>query len=345
MALIAEVANRDVPPYMEQLAVMGPTQSPILDAMGTLEERERIEADYEWFRYSKFALPFLLFNGCLATVLLLLSLWYGGSDFTDYRNGTPRQIEAPRKTDDPEAGIPSPNKSIRISCFSIGYFGLVGLIVTMYLKPPPAMRKMLYLFFSFIGLFICGILGAISGGLDAGKIGQAVWCRSRERGTVALGPSNCYSMTKMLVALTVVDLALAGSSIITAIIVVIAALKSFAEPKDDDYTEAEPSNKGVTRSTRECILALLFVNFLLLTLMFVFTIILSEGRDIRFADEAFSVRSFNNLKPGWPLKNSRLRVSATTVVIGVTIVNLIPFRSRVFAYVCAFTGLRRTCYW
>ena len=48
------------------------------------------------------------------------------------------------------------------------------------------------------------------------------------------------------------------------------------------------------------------------------------------------VRSFNNLKPGWPLKNSRLRVSATTVVIGVTIVNLIPFRSRVFAYVCAF---------
>ena len=85
----------------------------------------------------------------------------------------------------------------------------------------------MYFFFSFIGLFICGILGAIAGGMDAGKIGQAVWCRSRKRGTVPLGPTNCYSM--MLVALTVVDLAIAGAGIITALLFVICAIKAFAD--------------------------------------------------------------------------------------------------------------------
>jgi len=330
-----EVAIRDRPPYLENAATLGPSLSPVLDAMGTLEERERIEADYEWFRYSKFALPLLVFNGALASVLILLSFWYGGTDYTDFRNGTPRLIEVPTTTDSLESGIPKANRSVRFACFTIGYIGLFGLILTMYIKPPPATRKLMYYFFSLVGLFICGILGAIAGGLDAGKVSNATWCRSRERGTVPTIPPSCYSMSKMAIALTVVDLSLAAVSIATALIFILAATKSFAEPKEDDFGQ-QKENPGVSRTTRECLLGLLAVNFLLLTLMITFTIILHEGRDVRFADETFYVRTYNNLKPGWPIKNTRLRISATSIIIGTSILNLIPFRSRVFAYVCAF---------
>jgi len=70
--------------------------------------------------------------------------------------------------------------------------------------------------------------------------------------------------------------------------------------------------------------------------MFVFTIILHQGRDIRFADEAFRTRTYTNLKPGWPMKNTRLRIGVSGAVCIMVLLNLIPFRSRVFAYVCAF---------
>jgi hypothetical protein len=342
MAYYNEVALRDQPPYLENTAVMGPTYSPVLDAMTTLEERERIEADYEWFRYSKFALPFLFFNGCLAVVLLCLCLWWGGTDYTDMRQGTPRQVEKPNGPDDDENGLPMYNRNVRIACFSIGIFGLLGIILTMYLKPAPSLRKVLYFFFSFIGLFICGVLGAVAGGLDAGDVYNANWCRSRERGTVPNSPPSCYDMSKMAVAITVIDLSLAGTAIFTALVLVVAAAKSFATPTDEEF--ANPYVKrGVSRTTRECLLWLLFIDFVLLTLMFVFTIILHEGRDIRFADETFYVRTFNNYKPGWPLKNTRLRISATTVAILTTVLNLIPFRSRVFAYVCAFIYWIASC--
>jgi hypothetical protein len=337
-----EVAIRDQPPFLENTAIMGPTHSPVLDAMTTLEERERIEADYEWFRYSKFALPFIFLNGVVATVLICLCFWWGGTDFTDMRQGTPRQIEFPHSVDDAESGLPTNNRNLRVACFSIGTFGLLGIILTMYIKPAPTLRKVCYFFFAFVGLFICGILGAIAGGMDAGKVSQATWCRGRERGTVPNSPPSCYDMSKMLVALTVIDLSLAGSAILTALVLVVAAAKSFATPTDEEY--ANPNAKrGVSRTTREALLFLLFVCFILLLLMFIFTIIIHEGRDIRFSDETFYVRSFNNYKPGWPLKNTRLRISACAVAIGMSLFNLVPFRSRVWAYVCAFVYWIASC--
>lgn len=332
-----EVALWDQPPYLENPGVVGPVHSPVLDAMTTIEERERIEADYEWFRYSKFALPFLIFNLLLATVLFSLTVWYGGMSFQDMRAGTPWQIERPNKVDDHEAGIPKYNRNLRLACFCLGFFGLAGIVLTMYLKPAPGIRKALYFLFAFVGLFLCGILSAIAGGLDAGNVNDAVWCRGRERGNVVTTPPSCYSMTKMAVAVTIVDMALAVMAIITALALVLAAVKSFAAPPETDEFGMGPEPKrGVSKTTRQCLLLLLFAVFALITLQFVFTIILHEGRDIKFADETYFTRTNDNLRAGWPLKNTRLRLATCAIVILMTLLNLIPFRSRVFAYVCGF---------
>jgi hypothetical protein len=313
-----------------------------------MEERERVEADYEWFRYSKVALPFLVFIGLWATVLICLSLWWGNTSFENMENGIPRQFEIPLRVDSPEGGIPKYNRNLRIAAFVCGYFAIAGIIVTMYLKPAPGARKGLYMLFAII-LFISGIIAAVAGGLDVGNVTDATWCRSRERGTLATLPASCYNIPQIANAVTIAEIAFAVVGIFTAIVLIAAAAKSFAVPKEEDAFGQEPPRRGVSRSTRECLLILMFVNFVLLGLMFVFTIILHQGRDIRFMDEAWGTRTYNNLKPGWPLKNTRLRIGTSGAVAGMVLLNLIPFRSRVFAYVCAFvyflcSGLAIVCF-
>eukprot|EP00995_Heteronema_vittatum_P001276 NODE_117_length_1889_cov_449.499457_g81_i0.p1 GENE.NODE_117_length_1889_cov_449.499457_g81_i0~~NODE_117_length_1889_cov_449.499457_g81_i0.p1 ORF type:complete len:573 (-),score=255.07 NODE_117_length_1889_cov_449.499457_g81_i0:171-1847(-) len=329
-----EVALRDAPPYLENAAIVGPTHSPVLDAMTTMEERERVEADYEWFRYSKFALAFLVFNLLLAVVLFCLTAWFAGSNLKYWRRGTPRLVEDPSKVDDNENGVPKYNRNLRISAIVIGFFGLLGIGLTMYLKPAPGARKGLYFLFAFLGLFVAGCIAGVAGAMDISNTDSATWCRSRERGTVPI-ERNCYSTSRLLTAVAIVDLAACFFLILTCVALCVAAAKSFAKPKREDDYNMIPKT-GVSRSTREMLLILLFICFVLLVLMLVFTIVLHEGRDIKFADETFFVRTFNNDKPGWPIKNSRLRFAATTTVILVTLINLIPFRSRVFAYICAF---------
>lgn len=332
----AEVAYGDMAPYMENAAVVGPTHSPVLDAMTTMEERERIEADYEWFRYSKFALAFLVFILLVATTLLCLTLWFGGVSVKTIRPGVPRQMLHPVGTDADENGVPKYNRNIRIAAFVLGFFGLFGISLTMYLKPAPSIRKGAYMGFAFLGLFLCGVLSAIAGAMDAGNVQDATWCRSRERGTVLEGFPSCYSMEKMMVAITVVDILQAVLAILTAVLLIMAAAKSFAAPKSPEEEFNEAPSRGVSKTTREILLILMFALFVTLTLQCAFTIILHEGRDMRFADEVFYVRTGNNDKSGWPVVNTRMRIAGSSIVILTVLVNLIPFRSRVFAYLCAF---------
>eukprot|EP00996_Jenningsia_fusiforme_P006793 NODE_854_length_1859_cov_223.465746_g768_i0.p1 GENE.NODE_854_length_1859_cov_223.465746_g768_i0~~NODE_854_length_1859_cov_223.465746_g768_i0.p1 ORF type:complete len:577 (+),score=88.89 NODE_854_length_1859_cov_223.465746_g768_i0:167-1732(+) len=299
--------------------------------MTTLEERERVESDYEWFRYSKFALPFLIFNLLLAVTVFCLSVWYGGLNVKHINRGMPRQIEIPAGIDSNEAGVPKYNRSMRIATFIIGFVALAGILLTMYLKPAVGARKGAYFGLGFL-LIVSAILAGISGALDAGNVNDAVWCRSRERGTVPSVPleDNCYSMDKLLVATTVVEFVFCVVGILTALYLMVTAATSFKAPKEDE-PYAPP--KGASKTTRQALLLLLFFCLVLLVLLATFTIILHEGRDVRFPDEIYYVRDYNNPQPGWPVKNTRLRLSVSTIVILTTLLNLIPFRSRVIAYI------------
>eukprot|EP00993_Chasmostoma_nieuportense_P007589 NODE_861_length_1807_cov_41.648810_g806_i0.p1 GENE.NODE_861_length_1807_cov_41.648810_g806_i0~~NODE_861_length_1807_cov_41.648810_g806_i0.p1 ORF type:complete len:559 (+),score=156.12 NODE_861_length_1807_cov_41.648810_g806_i0:61-1737(+) len=330
-----EVGFQDHPPFMENTAIVGPTHSPVLDAMATLEERERIEADYEWFRYSKFALPFLVFILLVASTLFCLSAWFGGLSLKHIHPGIPRQYEPIIPNSDDQAGIPIVNRNLRLAAFSFGSFGLLGIALTMYLKPAGSARKGMYFLFAFLGLFVGGILSGIAGALDVSRADDAIWCRTHERGTVYLGDANCYSMAKLQTAVAVVAIAFCFFGIFTCVCLCIAAAKSFKKPSPEELEQgAQP--RGVSRTVRECLLLLLFVCFVLLVLLLTFTLILREGRDTQAADDAWNVRQYSNPIVGWPKKNTRLRLAGASIAVLTILLNLIPFRSRVTAYMFAF---------
>ena len=57
---VEEVALQTQPPLLEDVSIKGALRIPVRDAMDTLEEREIIEADFRWYRWSKFAWPWLV---------------------------------------------------------------------------------------------------------------------------------------------------------------------------------------------------------------------------------------------------------------------------------------------
>eukprot|EP01010_Urceolus_cornutus_P001932 NODE_250_length_1926_cov_289.010655_g200_i0.p1 GENE.NODE_250_length_1926_cov_289.010655_g200_i0~~NODE_250_length_1926_cov_289.010655_g200_i0.p1 ORF type:complete len:610 (-),score=111.64 NODE_250_length_1926_cov_289.010655_g200_i0:95-1741(-) len=300
--------------------------------MTTMEERERIEADYEWFRYSKFALPFLIILLLFATAIFCLSVWWGGYTVKQMTEGSPKLFELDDGAD--QAGVPSANRTVRLIASCIGLVGLLGIFLAMYLKPAGGARKGMYFGCAAL-LVIGGILAGVGAGLDGDKLNDAVWCRNRERGTVPLGITNCYSMNKLMVATMAVGIAFCFLAIITAVCLGMAAAKSFKAPTAEEL-EYGVRPRGVSRTTRQALLLLLFFCFAFGVILLVFTIILNEGRDKRFADEAYDVRFYSNPQPGWPKKNTRLRTAASAATILLVLINLIPFRSRVVAYSLGF---------
>jgi hypothetical protein len=77
---------------------------------------------------------------------------------------------------------------------------------------------------------------------------------------------------------------------------------------------------------------LLFFSLAFAVILIVFSVLLHESRDVRYIDEVFGSRRFTNYEPGWPNKNTRLRMSVSAAVIIVVILAVIPFRSRIVAY-------------
>ena len=47
---VEEVGYKNRPPLLEDVAIEGPTRTSIPHALDTLEDRERIEDDYNWWR-------------------------------------------------------------------------------------------------------------------------------------------------------------------------------------------------------------------------------------------------------------------------------------------------------
>eukprot|EP01012_Entosiphon_sulcatum_P020327 TRINITY_DN252_c0_g1_i2.p1 TRINITY_DN252_c0_g1~~TRINITY_DN252_c0_g1_i2.p1 ORF type:complete len:538 (+),score=80.97 TRINITY_DN252_c0_g1_i2:36-1616(+) len=331
-----EVATRDRPPYIEDVAVEGPTRSPVMDAITTFDEQRKIEADYEWFRYSKFALPFLFFNLCVAVVLFCLTVWYGNTTLKHITPGFPKSYEFPSKGDKNEAGIPKYDRNTRIAAILVGFTGLLGLGLTMYSRPPLAARKGLYFIFAFL-LFAGGVIAGVAFGLDSGNVDNAVRCRLREQGNVVV-PEPCKSYATMAYGMAYFDIACCVFGIFTALVFFYAAAKATKSVEESQWQtdELQVTQRGVSAGTRHFLLVLFLLTFAWWVIFTVFTIMLHEARDKQYTDEVYNVRRFSNTESGWPVKNTRLRLSVTGLVIITILLNFIPFRSRVIAYIFAF---------
>jgi len=118
------------------------------------------------------------------------------------------------------------------------------------------------------------------------------------------------------------DPALGVFAILGTVTLVVAAIKS---------------GKGVVSyTTKRMVIIFLLLTIAMVVLSFVWTILLIETKDTYYKDEVYNVRRFSNFKPGWPVKNTRLRMAISAAVILTILLNLIPFRSRVIHYCFAF---------
>lgn len=293
---------------------------------------ERKEAEYEWFRYSKIALPFLLVILGVTVALIGLTFMQGDVTLKRIRPGVPRDFEL-NSALDTEAGIPKSNRGVRIAAFIISYVALFLILIVIYLRPAPGARKGAYMGLSVI-LIVGGVLAWIAFGMDADNVRDATKCNSRDYGSLQPldGTSPCDSNWSMAVATTCFDAGLGFFAILTGLVLIYAAIKSTPKSKNQLGDVAEPVQYGVGPTLKQLLLILLFFTWAMAILLTVFTILLHSGRDTFESTEVWQVRAFSALKPGWALKNTRLRLSACGLIIVTILLNLLPFRSRVIAY-------------
>jgi magnesium-transporting ATPase (P-type) len=296
---------------------------------------ERREAEYEWFRYSKIAFPFLLLILGITVALIGLTFQQGDVTLKRIRPGVPRDIEFNPKDQSTENGIPIGNRSLRIAAFIIAYVAIVLIVLVIYIRPAAKIRKFLYIGLAVI-LIIAGILAWIAFGVDADNVRDATKCNSRDVGSIQ--PTNrspCQSAWAMAVAVTCFDAGLGFFSILTGLVLIYAAMRSVRKVPAGLGVDV-PVEYGVSHTLRQLLLILLFFTFAAAVLLTVFTIVLHSGRDSYDENEAWQTRAFDALRPGWPLKNTRLRLAACGIIIITILLNLIPFRARVIAYIFGF---------
>eukprot|EP01083_Nonionella_stella_P131501 399578_1 len=77
-----EIAHRDKPPLLEEVNIVGPFRTHT-GKTSSIEERELIEEDARWFRYSKFAAPWLI--SVLLILICLLAATIGQSGYLSMR--------------------------------------------------------------------------------------------------------------------------------------------------------------------------------------------------------------------------------------------------------------------
>merc|ERR1711976_674704 len=314
-------------------------RSLVLDALAGVEEAERQEAEYEWFRYSKAAFPFLIFLLLVAAALFCLTIWQGGFTLKHFRPGVPRQFELERDDgNDTEAGINEENRDMRIAAFVITIVGILVVLIFMYLKPKMGLRKAAY-FGGAVLMIIGGILAIIAFAMDVGEVNNATRCRGRDEGNVIVFDARvrCEEYDDIALTTTILVGVMGFLAIFTGIIVIVAAIKL---PKDIANTDFDNGYirppVRTSRTAKLVVLGFLFLTLIVAIMSIVFTVLLHEARETLYLDEVEGTRYGTNDLDGWPVKNTRLRFALTCIVLLLLVLSLVPFRSRVIAYVLAF---------
>lgn len=335
------IAHQQWPPALEPVAAAGPTHTPAAP-IDTLEDYNRFEEDYTFWRYSKFALPFLLFILGIYAALLCLTAWQARSDIRFLYDGVPRDLEAPASQTDRLGGIPKYKFAIRfaVTTCAILFSLLLLLIFFTNLKPTAAAGATYPLAFL---LFLTSILAFVAFGLDVNSEKDGRRC------SVSLHATRvCVSREDMLTGVTIWDAGVAVFGLTSSILIFCYTSsgdwtrqrEGFGDDRDAAVPGATPNGVSNVRKTITALalLATLFFAILLL----VFTIISIDDRDRFVVRDRWNRKldpanpKVTNTNPGWPIKNTKLRYAVSSFAIITILFNLIPLTSRVIAYILAF---------
>jgi len=359
MDFVEEIAYRNRPPLLEDVSIQGPLRIPIKDAMQTLEEREAIEADFRWYRWSKFAFPWLLWCLGLGVALLGLTAWQQvGSlkvfDAKTVRNddfpwGVPRIFVRKEETSSrTEAGLPKYLRNLRITGAFVGAFTIFLILATFFSKPRPRIRTALnYLWV----LLLLGVFAveAVAFAVGISKINGAVQCPWRsdvtfEKCTVRKGIST------IAIAL---DAGVWFGALTTAILLAWynntgdwkLYRTGWRERERDAEEEIVKRAEGVDKSLRkvrpvriQILFAAILFTLACTIVLAIFVVILhmDYSKEYKLATYKDGTRGKDlTERSGWPTKNTRLRYSVSSMTILGIALNFIPFKHRAIAYLFA----------
>jgi hypothetical protein len=233
---VTEVAYRNRPPLLEDASIRGPTRTPIRDAMLTLEERDAIEADYRWYRYSKFAFPWLIYIIALGVAVFCLTAWQQVGGYKRFsaaraknlllpngaraRQGLPRYITTIDETKaDLEAGLPKTLRNIRIATVFIGAVGIMLIFLVLCCKPRPKARMALSLCLVLF-LIATSVLAWIGFGWGIKRVGDAKQCPWNYQQT----NEKCISRKGHAIIAIVLDGAIGLGAFVSAILLVLYSI-------------------------------------------------------------------------------------------------------------------------
>eukprot|EP00999_Lentomonas_sp_LEN2_P001693 NODE_277_length_1737_cov_543.129814_g248_i0.p1 GENE.NODE_277_length_1737_cov_543.129814_g248_i0~~NODE_277_length_1737_cov_543.129814_g248_i0.p1 ORF type:complete len:523 (+),score=155.85 NODE_277_length_1737_cov_543.129814_g248_i0:76-1644(+) len=356
---IEEIAYRNRPPLLEDASIRGPTRTPIRDAMLTLEERDAIEADFRWYRYSKCALPWLLFCLFMGIGLFCLTAWQqvGGIKElnanpvnTRGRQGIPFTLVTIAESDsDIETGIPKHLRNVRIAEVFFAFFGIIFCFWTLFSKPRPKPRTACNYIWVIL-LLVAFVLAAIAFGWGIDRLDDVKHCEWNWQNTF----SKCFNRKWKGVVAVTLDAAVAVGCLFSAILLALYTASGdwrlqrmgWRERERDAETEIAKQKDPVhlamhnIRNVRITLLSIVLCLTLAVTIIAaVWIVIIHEDRNREFYTQTWgsSVRGKNmNLQSGWPDRNTRLRYAASAITVLTILINLIPFTHRLIAYAFAF---------
>jgi hypothetical protein len=310
--------------------------------------------DEDSWRYSRFALPWLLFCfGCLIA-LFCLTFWQQCGDIKNLRNARPRLIQlASTANDSNEAGQPRTVKNLRIAHVWFGFIGAILAWLIFFFRPGPKTRMPLN-YLCVLLLFICGCLAWIAFGVGLANYNSQQQCPYNRRFTA----QHCLYHPAYAITNCALDAGVGVASLIAAILLAYNTKANHWRLAARDWEEAQHDTAEPTKermpgemvqrnvsTVRKFLTGLALIATLILVIAdTVFIILLHEDREKQVlmgprgrADEKqlyASTLPFEH--PGWKTLNTRLRYCTVGFGILTVLLNFLPFRSKTIAYIFGY---------
>eukprot|EP00995_Heteronema_vittatum_P000299 NODE_103_length_1940_cov_1596.319937_g66_i6.p1 GENE.NODE_103_length_1940_cov_1596.319937_g66_i6~~NODE_103_length_1940_cov_1596.319937_g66_i6.p1 ORF type:complete len:599 (-),score=239.41 NODE_103_length_1940_cov_1596.319937_g66_i6:67-1863(-) len=334
-------------------AMAGPVGIPVEPEVYPPQGPELVElstpVDEDSWRYSRFALPWLVWCFFWLVALLLLTFWQQTGDLKHTRDGKPRLFELVRDDTSDEASIPKSLRNLRIAGAFFAFFGVVLAWAIFFARPKRGARMGGNMLCALL-LIVCTILAWIAFGIGLHHYNDFRACPPSQRWTGEF----CARHTAWAVATVTLDAAVAVFAFVAAILLAYNTKQNHFRLAPRDWEEAqndslEPPKERVPGEmvqrnvsfVRKWLTGLALVATLILVAAWmVFVVLLHEGRATQHhygvrgrTDQSRRYDSQDEFEaPGWPAKNTRLRYAACAVGLLAILFNFLPFRSRTIAY-------------
>eukprot|EP01006_Ploeotia_vitrea_P062857 TRINITY_DN84530_c0_g1_i1.p1 TRINITY_DN84530_c0_g1~~TRINITY_DN84530_c0_g1_i1.p1 ORF type:complete len:437 (+),score=76.80 TRINITY_DN84530_c0_g1_i1:59-1369(+) len=340
----------DAPPLVMEPPLMGPplmgSQMQYPQQAASIVSSISEDEDYTYWRYSKFAIPALLFILALFVTIFCLTAWQSRSDIRREREGVPRDLQPPSPGTAEEGGIRKWKRNMRLATTFLAILFILITFAVFLVTLSPSAKTGINIVLGVL-LIILSILALICFAFDVNSERDAEHCTTNPN----QWPVVCESRETIATLITIFDALL-------ALLLFVAGLCVIFYGKSGDWT-TQVSNPEQLRMkggldgvppgmfsngvslVRKWITALaLFAALACAITLLVLTIIVHEDRDKLTAIDRFNrpIRTPDGDAEvsGWPLRNTRLRYAVCALVILAVLLNLIPLNMRVVAYVFAF---------